>query len=164
MMTAPYPAMDPAHAGPIEKGAELGRGNWPRVRRALVWVGVLAVLALAGSGCGGGSKPEYCSKLSDLETSVKDLGDIQVATGGKDAVRKALEEVETNARSTVAAAKSDFPSETSAITVSISSVKTSAQELAASPTPQQVGPVALAITSVVTSVDKFADATKSECD
>ena len=129
---------------------------------------VLAVLGLAAGGCGGGggggTKPEYCSKLGDLESSVRELGDVQIATGGRDAVEAALTKVETNARSTVAAAKSDFPSETSAITESISSLKTSTRKLAASPTPQQGGPVALAITAVVTSVNNFADATKSECD
>jgi hypothetical protein len=126
---------------------------------------VLAVLGLAAAGCGGGgTRPEYCSKLSDLESSVKELGDVQIATGGRDAVEEALTKVETNARSTVAAAKSDFPNETSAITDSISSLKTSTRKLAASPTPQQGGPVALAITEVVTSVNNLAGATKSECD
>jgi hypothetical protein len=126
---------------------------------------VLAVLGLAAAGCGGGgTSPEYCSKLGDLQSSVKQLGDVQIATGGRDAVEQALSKVETKARSTVAAAKSDFPSETSAITDSISGLKTATRKLAASPTPQQGGPVALAITEVVTSVSKFADATNSECD
>src|SRR5918995_1108200 len=92
-----------------------------------------AVLALFGARCGDGGGPGYCSDVDDLEQSVKDLGDVDVVQGGTDAVTEALDEVEGNARSAVDAAKSDFPDETSAITESISRLKTAAGQLTDSP-------------------------------
>jgi hypothetical protein len=124
----------------------------------------LAVLVLAGAGCGGDDEPAYCSSLNDLEESVRSLGDVDVVAGGTNAVRNALSEVETSANSTVDAAKSDFPDETSAISESISNLKASAQQLADSPTAAEAGDVAVDVSAVVTSVDNFADATSGECD
>jgi hypothetical protein len=124
----------------------------------------LAVLVLAGAGCGGDDEPSYCAELNDLEASVRNLGDVDIVAGGTNAVRNALSEVEANARSTVDAAKSDFPDETSAISESISNLKASAQQLGASPTAEQVGRVGVDVSAVVTSVDNFADAATAECD
>jgi tRNA A58 N-methylase Trm61 len=138
--------------------------NGKHARSLLVGVlAVLVVLAPVGAGCGGG-EPAYCSEASDLEQSVRNLGDVDVVAGGTDAVRKSLKAVETNAKSTVDAAKSDFPRETRAISESISSLKSSAQRLAGSPTPEQAGRVVRDVKAVVSSVDSFADATKTECD
>ena len=107
---------------------------------------LLVAAVLLGAGCGGGN-PDYCSDVSDLEQSVKDLGSVDVVEGGRSAVTEALDEVEGNARAAVDSAKSDFPDETDAITKSISDLKASAD----------VGVVASA-------VEDFVDATKSECD
>jgi hypothetical protein len=125
---------------------------------------LLVVAALAGAGCGSDDKPGYCSDLSDLQQSVKDLGDVNVIEGGKSAVTEALGKVEDNARATVGSAKSDFPDQTKAIDDSISTLKTSAQDLANSPTAQQAAQVAGDVAGVVNSVDDFADATQSDCD
>ena len=46
---------------------------FPRFLAALAAVAVTVALA----GCGS-SKPSYCSNVSDLESSVKDLGNVDV--------------------------------------------------------------------------------------
>jgi hypothetical protein len=125
---------------------------------------LLAVAALAGAGCGGDDQPGYCSDLDDLQQSVQDLGNVNVVDGGKSAVTDALGKVEDSARATVDSAKSDFPDQTKAIDDSISALKTSAQDLADSPTAQQGAQVAGDVAGVVNSVDDFADATRSDCD
>jgi hypothetical protein len=124
---------------------------------------LLVAAVLLGAGCGGG-EPDYCSDVSDLEQSVKDLGSVDVVAGGRSAVTDALDEVEGNARAAVDSAESDFPDETSAITKSISDLKTSAGELADSPTPQQGARVAADVGVVASAVEDFVDATRSECD
>jgi hypothetical protein len=124
---------------------------------------LLVGLVLLGAGCGGG-EPDYCSDVSDLEQSVKDLGSVDVVAGGRSAVTDALDEVEGNARAAVDSAESDFPDETSAITKSISDLKTSAGELVDSPTPQQGARVAADVGVVASAVEDFVDATRSECD
>ena len=125
---------------------------------------LLAVAALAGAGCGGDDQPGYCSDLDNLQQSVQDLGNVNVVEGGKSAVTDALGKVEDNARATVDSAKSDFPDQTKAIDDSIAALKTSAQDLADSPTAQQGAQVAGDVAGVVNSVDDFADATRSDCD
>jgi hypothetical protein len=124
---------------------------------------LLVAAVLLGAGCGGG-EPDYCSDASDLEQSVKDLGSVDVVEGGRSAVTEALDEVEGNARAAVDSAKSDFPDETSAVTKSISDLKSSAGELGESPTPQQVARAAADVGVVASAVEDFVDATRSECD
>ena len=82
------------------------------------------------AGCGGSSKPSYCSKTADLKQSVQDLGSVNIIQGGTSALTTALSTVETNAQAVVSSAKSDFPDETAAINSSISALKQSAQQLA----------------------------------
>jgi hypothetical protein len=124
---------------------------------------LLVGLVLLGAGCGGG-EPDYCSDVSNLEQSVSDLGNVDVVEGGRGAVTEALDEVEGNARAAVDSAKSDFPDETDAVTKSISDLKTSAGQLADSPTPQQGARVAADVGVVASAVEDFVDATRSECD
>jgi len=124
---------------------------------------LLAGVVLLGAGCGGGD-PDYCSDVSDLEQSVKDLGSVDVVEGGRSAVTEALDKVEGNARAAVDSAKSDFPDETSALTKSISDLKSSAGKLGESPTPQQVARSAADVAVVASAVEDFVNATRSECD
>jgi hypothetical protein len=130
---------------------EHGRSRWVLAPVAL------AALALAGAGCGD-DEPAYCSELDDLEQAVQNLGDVDIVAGGTNAVRDALTEVESSARSTVDAARSDFPDETSAVRESVSSLEASARQLGASPTAEQAGRVAADVRAVVTSVNDLADA------
>jgi hypothetical protein len=125
---------------------------------------LLACVALGVAGCGGDDKPGYCSDVDDLEQSVKDLGDTDVLSGGKDAVTAALKDVDTNARAAVDSAKDDFPDETTAISDSVSKLKASTQKLADSVTPEQAARTAVDVKAVVTAVGDFVDATGSECD
>jgi hypothetical protein len=124
---------------------------------------LVALMPLA-VGCGGGGSPGYCSDVDDLEQSVKDLGSVDVVAGGTNAVNEAVDKVESNARSAVDAAKSDFPDETSAISDSIKQLKSSAGELTDSPTAQDAGRLAVDVTAVVNAVDDFVSATRSKCD
>lgn len=115
-------------------------------------------LVLAVGGCGGDDEPSYCAELNDLEDSVQRLGDVDIIEGGTNAARDALAEVEANARSTVDAAESDFPDETSAVRESISDLKASAQELTAAPSAERAAAVAADVQATATSVSDLADA------
>jgi hypothetical protein len=124
---------------------------------------LLVALVVVGAGCGGGD-PDYCSDVSDLEQSVKDLGSVDVVEGGRSAVTEALDDVEGNARAAVDSAKSDFPDETDAITKSISDLKASAGQLSDSPTTQQVARATADVAVVASAIEDFVGATRSECD
>lgn len=128
--------------------------------------GSLAALAIAVAlaGCGGSSKPSYCSKTADLKKSVQDLGSINIIQGGTSALTTALSTVESNAQAVVSSAKSDFPDQTAAINTSISALKQSAQQLSSSPTqPAVIAKVPGQISAVVSSIQDFTNATSSKC-
>jgi phage-related protein len=133
------------------------------LRRPRMLLGVVMCLALAPllTACGS-SKPSYCSKVSDLTQSIKDLGSVKVVQNGTSAVTSAVDKVKSNADATISAAKSDFPSETSALTGAVDSLATSIKQLpssTASTLPAIPGQIA-AMTSAVTNL---ANATKSKC-
>ena len=124
---------------------------------------VLAMVALVAAACGGGD-PDYCSEVSDLEQSVRDLGEVNVVEGGTNALEEALRRVEANAKSTVDAARSDFPEETSAVSDSISSLTSSVEQVEGSPTSEQIARVGRDAAAAVTAVTNLVDATSSECE
>ena len=128
--------------------------------------GSLAAVAIAVvlAGCGGSSKPSYCSQTANLKKSVQDLGNVNVIQGGTSALTSALSTVESNAQAVVSSAKSDFPSQTAAINSSVKALKQSAQQLSSSPTqPAVIAKLPGQISAVVTSVQNFSSATSSKC-
>jgi hypothetical protein len=134
------------------------RGRASRLSFALAVV--VAVLAF---GACGSSKPDYCSKTSDLEQSVKALGNVDVVGNGLNALKSQLKKIESDATAVVNAAKSDFPSETSAIDSSVQKLKTSVQNIASSPSASKVATVTGDAATLATSVKEFTDATGSKC-
>ena len=131
--------------------------------RPVFVVPIAAAVALGGCG-GGSSKPGYCSDRSKLEQSVKDLGNVKVLQGGGvDKLRSQLKTIETNAQTLVSSAKSDFPSETNAISTSVNSFKTELKKLPSSPSAQQVAAAGVSGKAVVTSVQDFLKASDSKC-
>jgi hypothetical protein len=128
--------------------------------RALALAAV-AVLVVA-PGCGS-NKPSYCADRSQLETSVKDLGNVNIPGEGLNALESQLREVEKSANALVASAKSDFPSETSAISSSLSSLTSAIDALPSAPSVQQLAGLVPKVQDVANSVAVFADATSEKC-
>jgi hypothetical protein len=120
-------------------------------------------IAVALAGCGGSSKPSYCSQTANLKKSVQDLGSVNIIQGGTSALTSALSTIESNAQAVVSSAKSDFPSQTAAINSSVKALKQSAQQLSSSPKPAVIAQVPGQISAVVTSVQNFSSATSSKC-
>ena len=120
------------------------------------------LIAVALAGCG---KPQYCEDRSQLEQSIKGIGDVQaIRSGGVDELKTRLQDVESDAKALVDSAKSDFASESDAISSSVSKLKTDIEALpSSSPSPQQVAVVAADAKAVVTAFQNFKTATKDEC-
>jgi len=130
-------------------------------------MGVAAVcLAVAGlvalAGCGGSSKPTYCSDRSNLESSIKGLTSLN-ASSGISGLKTQLTTIQSDAAQLVSSAKSDFPSQTSAIKSSVAALQSAVKALPSNPSATQLGPVATAAASVVSSVKSFTDVTSSNC-
>ncbi len=133
-------------------------------RMTLIVPVVLAAAALVAAGCGGSSKPAYCSDVTDLENSVNSLKSVQLDSNTISTLQTDLQKVQTNANAVVSSAKQDFPNQTSALESSVSALSTSVKALPASPTPQQLLTLTTQVASTVSAADNFKSATSSACD
>ena len=133
-----------------------------RARQGSAWVRVPLVLAAAATaitlaGCSSG-KPAYCTDRTNLTNSVKGL-----TSSGVSGLKSQLKQIQTDATTLVDSAKSDFPSETTAITSSVSALKNSVTALPSSPSAAQIATATRNAASVVNSVKSFVDVSNSKC-
>jgi hypothetical protein len=119
----------------------------------------IGVVALAGCS---DSKPAYCTDRTNLENSVKGLTSLNFS-GGISAIQSQVAMIGTNATALVNSAKSDFPSQTKAITSSVDALKNSVAALAADRSAANIATATRDAASVVTSVKSFTNATSSQC-
>jgi hypothetical protein len=131
--------------------------TWARAVVALV--AVVGVIAMAGCGS---SKPAYCTDRTNLESSVKGLSHPDLSNG-LSSLEAQLKKIESNATTLVNSAKSDFPTETSAITSSVDALKSAVTQLASDHSAANIAAVTADAASVVKSVQSFTDATNSKC-
>ena len=95
---------------PSRRAARLGRSS-------LSAAATVVVIALAGCGS---SKPGYCTDRTNLENSVKGLTSLNVSSG-LSGLEAQLKKIQSDATTLVNSAKSDFPTETSALKSSVKS-------------------------------------------
>ena len=141
-------------------------------------VGALVLAACGGSGnsggggntgggggnAGGGSsgKPSYCAKIDDLQRSVSDLASVKVIEHGTSSVRASVDRVKNNADAAVAALRSDFQSETSALSRSIDNLSHSVNQLSSSPL-SAVTAIPGQVSALHTAVTNLVDSARSKC-
>ncbi len=122
---------------------------------------VAAVGLIALAGCGS-SKPAYCSDRTNLENSVSGLTSLN-ASSGISGLESQLKKIQSDATTLVNSAKSDFPSQTSAVKSSIDALSTAVKALPSNPSAAQIASLATSAASVVSSVKSFTDASSSKC-
>jgi hypothetical protein len=120
---------------------------------------------VALSACGGGDKPAYCSSVTDFKDSVSGLTNLQIAQNGVSELTNQVNEIKTSGQQLVADAKSDFPSETTALSGSITALSATAQQVG-DPQTRKAALLALPgqIQAVKSSYDALSSAVKSKCD
>ena len=128
-----------------------------RVPVAMVVAGALVALA----GCGS-SKPAYCSDRTNLNNAVKNLPSV-ASSSGISGLASQVTTIKNDATSLVNAAKSDFPTETSAVKTSVDTLASAVKALPSSPSASQIAAIALDAGNVVSSVKSFVDTSKSKC-
>jgi len=116
---------------------------------------------VAMTGCGS-SKPAYCTDRTNLENSIKGLSHPDLSNG-LSSLEAQVKKIESNATTLVNSAKSDFPTETSAITSSVDALKSAVTQLASDHSAANIAAVTADAASVVKSVKSFTDATSSKC-
>jgi hypothetical protein len=135
-----------------------------RLPVTLMFAVALAATALLAAGCGSSDKPDYCSNVSDLQQSVDNLKSVPPESGALSNLQTDLQKVQTDTNAVVSSAKQDFPSQTSALQSSVSSLSTAIKQLPASPTAQELAALVPDISSTVTAAKNLSSATKSACD
>ena len=133
----------------------------PGAARAMA--AALAVAATLGVAACGSSKPSYCSDVSSLQQSVKDLGSVDLSSGGVSALESQLKKVEADAKSVVSSAKDDFPNETSALQSSVDALSAAVKQTGQSPSAEQAATLAKDVKNVSTATQSFTSATDSKC-
>ena len=144
--------------GELPTRSRAGRvDTWARAAVALVAL----TGAVAMAGCGS-SQPAYCTDRTNLESSISGLSHVDFSNG-LSSLEAQLKKIESNATTLVNSAKSDFPTETSAITSSVDALKSSVTQLASDRSVANIAAVTTNAASVVRSVKSFTDATNSKC-
>jgi hypothetical protein len=127
----------------------------------LVLVLVLVLSGLA-AGCGS-SKPAYCTAGSQLKTSVRNLGDVNVAENGLGSLQTALSKVQASAKTFADDAKSAFPSQTTALKNSLSGLQTAIKSATGQPPLTAAAAVASSVTQVKNSASTLQSAASGKC-
>jgi hypothetical protein len=114
------------------------------------------------AGCSS-SKPAYCTDAANLKTSVQNLGNADVAKNGLSSLQTALGSVKTNAASFAADAKGAYPSQTAALSSSLSALQTAITSAKGQPPVTATAAVASAVTQVKNSASALQDAASGKC-
>ena len=120
------------------------------------------IAAVLLSACGS-SKPSYCSSVSNLEKSVGDLKSVNVVSSGTSGLSSALQKVQSSAKTAVSDAKSDFPTETTDVTNSLSALSNSVKQISGTPSAGAIAQIATQVSASVSAIQNFVSATKSKC-
>jgi hypothetical protein len=122
----------------------------------------IGALALPFAACGS-SKPSYCKTKDTLTSDINALPD-KIKSNGVSGAQSSLDQIEASANKLVSSAKSDFPTETKAISNSVKSLKASVSGLGSSPSAQSLLAVVPQAQAVLSSLQAFNNAAKSKCD
>ena len=121
----------------------------------------ITALAIALAGCG---KPSYCSKVSDLKNSVQQIRNIDPLSTGSTSVVHTVNGIEKSTNAAISAAKSDFPTETQALSSSYAALKGTATQVSGGQTSRaNLTTLAVQAAAFANAVDDFKTATNSKC-
>jgi len=125
---------------------------------------VVLILALSGlaAGCGS-SKPAYCTDAEQLKTSVQDLGNVNINVHDLSSVDAAVSKVQADAEKFASDAKSAYPSQTTALKNSVSSLETAVKSAMSQPSVTTVAAVGSSVAQVKTAADNVQSAVKGTC-
>ena len=134
-------------------------GRWSAWVRVSV-VMFVAVALVAISGCGGSSKPAYCSDRSNLENSVKGLTSA-ASSADISGLKSQVTKIQSDASLSLRQERLPQPDQRRQVVGRRAPERVTA--LPASPSAAQIAAIAKSATAVVSSVKSFSDASKSKC-
>jgi predicted PurR-regulated permease PerM len=133
-------------------------------RRALLAVVVLVLGGALLAGCGGSSKPAYCSAVSKVQDAIKSLPSVDdVKKNGVGTLRTAITQLQQNATNAVNQAKADFSTQTAALKTSVNALSSTVKQIAGSPSLQTLALLPNQLTAVGTAAKNLESAVSSKC-
>jgi hypothetical protein len=123
------------------------------------------VLALAGAtgllaGCGGSSKPAYCSEVTNFKNAAAQLKSVSSPS----ALVSDIKNVASKGETALSAVKASFAPETSAVKSSLMTLETLVKQLSSSSTrASALTQIPSAVSAVGTAAENFANAATSKC-
>jgi hypothetical protein len=144
-----------AHVRPAHRP---GPRRWALLRAAVL---VLALSGLA-AGCSS-STPAYCTDASQLKTDVQNLGNVNINVHDLSSVDTAVSKVQADAEKFATDAKSAYPSQTTALKNSVSSLETAVKSAMSQPSVTTVAAVVSSVTQVKAAADNVQSAVKGTC-
>lgn len=124
----------------------------------------LAAGMLLIAGCGS-SKPEYCTKSSELKSALKALTEVNLSKEGVAGAEAAIRRVQSTAKETVSSAKSEFPQQTEAISDAAEELADSVREASKAQTSSAaISKIPAEIVALGSAANGFSEATKSKCE
>jgi len=136
----------------------------PGPRRWALLPAAVLVLALSGlaAGCSS-STPAYCSDASQLKTDVQNLGNVNINVHDLSSVDTAVSKVQADAEKFATDAKSAYPSQTTALKNSVSSLETAVKSAMSQPSVTTVAAVVSSVTQVKAAAGNVQSAVKGTC-
>ena len=116
-----------------------------RLSMAVAAAQTLVVLA----GCGSSDKPAYCEDRSNLESAVKELPSL-AKSANLSGLQTQVDTIKTDATTLADSAKSDFPTESSAVTSAVDSLESAVKALPDSPSATDIAGLSLRTTPSMT--------------
>lgn len=105
----------------------------------------------------------FCPAADDLKTSVSDLRNINVVSGGVAAIQQAIAKIQTNLNAFQAAAQSQFGPEITQLRTSLSGVQTALQSAKGNLNISSITAIATSVAGVVGSYNTLHSAISSRC-
>ena len=131
----------------------------------LVAVAAAALLALGAVGCssdGESAQERYCDAGADLRADVGGLADLDLVSGGTDALEAQLEAIDEDLTALADAASEAAADEVDALEAAVSDLETAVSAVSGDLTSENVSTLSSSISSVVTAAQGVYD-TLSDC-
>jgi outer membrane murein-binding lipoprotein Lpp len=113
--------------------------------------------------CGSSSKPQLCSDVKNLQSSVNELRDISPTGSALVKIKDGVTNVGKNVQTVVSSAKSQYSSQVADLQSAYSSLKTNAQKAGDTRSAQDFAAVATSFSQLGTATKNLASAVQNTC-
>lgn len=119
------------------------------------------------AGCGSGSKPAYCTQVTNFENSVNTLEQAEVSPSNLSTIATDVQKVGTSSKELVSAVKTEFAPQINSMKGSVAAMEATLKELASTPSSSTLSHAVTTIPTQVEALKRSAgeiqDVTKSKC-